>query len=151
METFDFNKILEMVKNNPPPMYLPIRPLKNYGLMWDRYTNDGYHLLILKIPVMLHLCGYVGVPKTHPFYGLNDISDPRLTDINIHGGITYTGNHHRKMKKSKWYIGFDCAHAFDIIPGFKIYSPLKFVDCTYKTIDYVKNETEYLYKQLKTL
>jgi hypothetical protein len=86
METIDINKILEMVKNNPPPMYLSIQPLKNYGLMWDKYTYDGYHLLILKIPVMLHLCGYVGVPKTHPLYNLDDTTDPRLTDINIHGG-----------------------------------------------------------------
>jgi hypothetical protein len=36
-----------------------------------------------------HLCGYLGVPPAHPWYGLM-VSDTATDDIRVHGGITYS-------------------------------------------------------------
>jgi hypothetical protein len=57
-----------------------------------------------------HLCGYVQIPKDHPYYekGYDDIN------IDCHGGFTYsevmgTDNEH--------WIGFDCMHSYDYCPS----------------------------------
>ena len=47
-------------------------------------------------------CGYVQVSKRLPI---------NTASINCHGGITYANK--EVDDKNKWYIGFDCAHAFD--------------------------------------
>lgn len=36
---------------------------------------------------MGHLCGYIGVPKGHPWYG----KDHDMIEANVHGGLTYFG------------------------------------------------------------
>lgn len=66
-------------------------------------------------------CGYVAVTRDHPCYG-KGMSD--LQFLEAHGGITYghgcTGEicHVPKEGESDdvWWIGFDCAHAWDLIP-----------------------------------
>ena len=37
-----------------------------------------------------HLCGYLGVPKDHPWYG----KDYDEVDVEVHGGLTYYGQEH---------------------------------------------------------
>ena len=58
-----------------------------------------------------HRCGYVGMPKDHPAYG---IGYEKLYDIKCHGGLTYSDDHAPdKEPDGRWYIGFDCAHSGD--------------------------------------
>ncbi len=55
-----------------------------------------------------HPCGYVSVPRNHPFYDKDywDIDDR----IKVHGGLTYSG----KMGESNdFWFGWDYAHADD--------------------------------------
>lgn len=51
-----------------------------------------------------HLCGYVQIPKTHPYFNQKEI------DLDCHGGITFNEAH------EEHWVGFDCGHSGDIIP-----------------------------------
>lgn len=70
------------------------------------------------------LCGYVGVPPTHPDYG----SDYADVDVSVHGGLTFAGKcqedglicHRVEVGEDDdvWWLGFDMAHWLDVIPQF---------------------------------
>jgi hypothetical protein len=81
-------------------------------LLEDKGTFEGFDYLILRMP-MGHLCGYVAIPPSHPFYqkGYCEIED--CYDISVHGGLTFAGPGLEPMQKDTWYLGFDCAHCND--------------------------------------
>lgn len=54
-----------------------------------------------------HLCGYVIVPKGHPWEKMNTLE----IDCDVHGGLTYEENTEEGLE-----IGFDCAHYRDETP-----------------------------------
>lgn len=58
---------------------------------------------------MGHLCGYITIPKDHPWHGkaYEDI------DVGVHWGLTFADFN----KNEEFEIGFDCAHLYDLIPG----------------------------------
>jgi len=117
---------------------------------WDNepdrveWTYLNLKCLILRASEMRHLCGYVGLPKWHPCYGrlYNDI------DIEVHGGLTFSeqGDGERQ-DKDLWWLGFDCAHAWDLVPGMRV-DYLTTEKLAYRNIEYVKKETEHLAEQL---
>jgi hypothetical protein len=72
------------------------------------------------------LCGYVGVSEGHPWFGKNydDV------DADVHGGLTFAGPCQGGSEEgsichipsagepdSVWWLGFDCGHAFDLLPA----------------------------------
>jgi hypothetical protein len=79
---------------------------------WMAHRNDhGYN------------CGYIIVNRSHP-WACKNYSE--LTDIKVHGGITYSKpieyvrEYVREdVREDSWIIGFDCAH---------IYKDLTFVE-----------------------
>src|SRR5262252_4875039 len=93
-------------------------------------------------------CGYVGVPAGHPAY------QQAYTDVNVevHGGLTYAGEcsppicHIPKPDQSDdvWWLGFDCGHCFDLLPGFVAYERRVGFDLSknevYRDLAYVKAE-----------
>jgi len=93
-------------------------------------------------------CGYVAIPKGHPMReGLN------LDDIEVHGGITYgaecdgdpaNGVCHVAANGDDdvLWVGFDCAHYGDLVPGL-------IDDGEYRTVDYVVAETLSLARQVR--
>lgn len=85
------------------------------------------------------LLGYVRVPTGHPCHGkhYDDI------DINAHGGLTFSGD---KKRDGDYWIGFDCAHINDLIPGVRGFCER---DATYKNIAYVRRECESIARQIK--
>lgn len=123
--------------------------------------KNGLACLIVRNP-MGALCGYVGVPKEHPCY--NKPYDE--VDVDVHGGLTFSDPCYESDNPAKgichiseeevWWLGFDCAHCYDItpkpIPGFTPFwkDPL-FGDCTYKDFEYVTNEVNKLAVQLATI
>lgn len=54
-----------------------------------------------------HYCGYVDVPKSHPFYE-TDYMNPKIEDLDVHGGVTYADSN-----GDFWRFGWDAAHAGD--------------------------------------
>ena len=54
--------------------------------------------------------GYVALPSTHPFYGLdyNELNE----HIDVHGGLTYSKSYTYE-DEVYWLIGFDTMHGFD--------------------------------------
>ena len=122
------------------------------------------------------LCGYVGVPKGHPWYRKGYLNDEIV--VNVHGGLTFseacdpeaTEDHgichvpEEGRPHDIWWLGFDCAHAFDATPGLDARtrqyakempgfvadvpdSPL--FHRTYKDVAYVENEVRNLALQAK--
>lgn len=73
------------------------------------------------------LCGYVGVPEGHPWFGLDyDRVHEKigLDAVQVHGGLTYAAPCEGEIchvpepgRPEVWWLGFDCAHAFDYVPA----------------------------------
>src|SRR5262245_60814744 len=80
------------------------------------------------------LCGYVGVPPEHPFFEM-DYGNERMWSLNVHGGLTYSDHcsghicHTPALGEpdTVWWLGFDCGHLLDYIPG------MPFPSGTYRT------------------
>lgn len=104
------------------------------------------------------LCGYVGVPPGHPAHGR------RYSEVLVdcHGGLTFTGSCEPGIDDTvgichlaepgapePWWLGFDCAHAGDLIPSMQAY--LSMSDGTYRDIEYVAEECRQLAAQLVKL
>ncbi len=98
---------------------------------WTDPTT-GYPCLIVRGPVGA-LCGYVGIPMSHPLYGKH-YDKTHDHDIHVHGGITFAGGcmkhggeeagicHHDPKDGPRWWFGFDCAHAGDQAPKMNEYN-----------------------------
>ncbi len=112
---------------------------------------------------LAHRCGYVRIPKGHPWHGITDqllqfgkwgdngyIVKP--AGIDVHGGLTFSDT---DTSDSSWWVGFDCNHSFDMpdpeLPGFQP-SMLQFHSNNPKDIcsqEYVESECQSLCKQAK--
>ena len=110
-------------------------------------------------------CGYVGVNDGHPYFkkGYDDV------EADVHGGLTYAdlcegepgeGICHLPAPgepDAVWWLGFDCAHAWDRRPGDEamwreIGKPelaLPEPNARYRTLQFVKDECAKLAAQLK--
>lgn len=136
-----------------------------------RDPETGYPCLVNRGP-MGALCGYVGVPKGHPYHG----REWDNIDVAVHGGVTFAkGCQHSEdpafgvchipdpgEPDDVWWIGFDCAHFQDLIPEMNklrrqmpelqiLYKETEaegYPD-TYKTLGWVEAEIADLAKQLK--
>ena len=121
----------------------------------------GYSCKI-KRNMMGSLCGYVKVPKDHPFFGKSYDDIP----IEVHGGLTYAEN----LDDGYW-IGFDCGHSGDLSPysnkqrelnpffkelhedlqkTLKEFNPNCAWIETYKNIEYVIVECQKMVEQLRS-
>lgn len=136
----------------------------------------GLPCLIVRGPVGA-LCGYVGVYPGHPFYGqeygftCKDCDAWNDTDgneyrscthcpddkVNVHGGLTYSGACQGDIchvaaegELEPWWFGFDCAHAYDLVPSYRMDTRL-WKDGSYRDLTYVKAEVTSLARQLKDL
>lgn len=129
----------------------------------DEETNYGCY--IYRHPRMGHLCGYVDIPADHPLFGIdyrNTIFNMVIGNLEVHGGITFTGRLENLYNNKElpryldelhdWLIGFDCNHAEDYAPlsYCKPYGELD-VKREYRDAGYVAAECKKLAKQLKKL
>jgi len=107
------------------------------------------------------LCGYVGVPKTHPLYK----ADYDKPNVDVHGGLTFAGECQEKVNHCEgichvapgeddvWWLGFDCHHYRDIAPrdmGRDEYALERKFDAKYRNFAYVTNQVTNLAAQLAT-
>jgi len=85
----------------------------------------------------------------------------RVQDIEVHGGLTYAAQW--EGEGDLWWFGFDCCHAFDLVPGLeaikrelprlpfpKVAIPPEYRD-VYRDESYVRGEVESLARQLARL
>lgn len=73
------------------------------------------------------LCGYINVPKNHPWHGKDVFEGDLFNEISVHGGLTFSGNcctlyQEEAGKPEDWWIGFDCAHYRDYHPSIEKFS-----------------------------
>jgi len=126
--------------------------------------ETGYPCLIVRGPHGA-LCGYVGIPSTHPLYkkGYSEIEQEQES-INVHGGLTYsdvcqhTDNpslgicHLTTAEEDKtWWLGFDAAHAGDYCPHYERFNLTEKYGTymgVYRNVAYVTEQIEELAKQL---
>jgi hypothetical protein len=101
-------------------------------------------------------CGYVGVPNTHPAYGVSYSNyDHPVSNLDVHGGLTYSApcsGHlchvpEPGMPDDVWWFGFDTAHHMDIVPLRMLWEVFK-DHGTYKNQAYVTSEVIHLAEQL---
>ncbi len=89
-----------------------------------------------------------------PWHGLPPDS---LPDIEVHGGVTFADAHEpttyaamalgdNRAEGVTWWLGFDCAHGFDLVPRF--HRQAWMTDETFKDLDYVKAECAHLARQV---
>jgi len=108
------------------------------------------------------LNGYVAIDVDHAFHAV-DYFD---VNVSVHGGVTYASyelpltaitdvlnnkeiyikSPYLNVSKRAWWVGFDCAHAGDIIP--KMSRGIQDIMDTYKDIEFVKAELKQLVDQL---
>ena len=136
-------------------LFYPVRPWENEPdhAEWVQEPS-GYKCRISRMEGSGALCGYVGIPKGHKYWGvIYDEGDEELDAIadDVHGGFTYT----EEGKDGYWYFGFDTTHINDFAPklvellielGRK---DLPFTDCmNYKTWEFVEDQIFWLGKRL---
>jgi len=130
--------------------------------------ETGLDCLIVRGPSG-SLCGYVGVPESHPDYekGYDQVevrnrlpsSDEDDKWLEVHGGLTFSDKCRPVEDESKgichtgnvankvvWWFGFDCAHLGDISPSYE--SNMVDYNSSYKGIGYVKREVSNLAFQI---
>lgn len=118
------------------------------------------------------LCGYVGVPASHPYYG----KDYEAPNVEVHGGLTYADKCMEERPNEPegfgvchvvepfenanvWWFGFDCAHFMDFIPGMYtaemrsagLGSVARDSREVYRDVSYVRREVTDLARQLAEL
>lgn len=117
---------------------------------------SGYKCRIKRNPITGTLCGYVGIPRDHRFWGedYNGTNEELYAiEDNVHGGLTYS----QEEDDGWWYFGFDTAHHDDFSP--KIVEllistgrkdlDLKYWDSlNYKAWEYVDDQIYWLGKRL---
>jgi hypothetical protein len=104
------------------------------------------------------LCGYVGVPESHPYFGMD--YDALPDSLDVHGGLTFSDSCHGNEEgrgichpkegaanESVWWFGFDCAHLGDFCPSHdRSYGYAG----SYKSMGYVQSEVASLAAQLSS-
>jgi hypothetical protein len=132
--------------------------------------NTDLDCLMVRNPNSGNWCGYVAVTEGHPFYGkdYNEVYRLRGDDyLDVHGGLTYSDFcmqtddesrfvchvPHPGRPEKVWWLGFDCAHAWDVSPGYMARHPDWPVgaDAVYRDRPYVEAEVRSLAAQLKAV
>lgn len=124
----------------------------------------GYACLMKRSRMSGSLCGYVGVPEGHPWYG----ADYGSISTDVHGELTYGSKCQDGPDEFTichvpgpgepdhlYWLGFDCGHAGDIMPAMEARTrdaglpslPNPYFEETYKPVAYVKAECARLAKQ----
>jgi hypothetical protein len=158
MKTIEYRNIID--KSSWPRGPWDVEPDK---IQWPDAAT-GLPCLAVRIGRFGNWCGYVGVAPSHPLHGV-DYSD---LNFDVHGGLTFSdacrpGEEERGIchvpdegePADVWWFGFDCAHAFDLLPlqeSFfgRIGMPSPLPGDKYRDLAYVKTQCAALAAQLRT-
>jgi hypothetical protein len=137
-------------------LFFAVRPWENEPdhAEWVQEPS-GYKCRIRRNGTTGTLCGYVGIPKEHKFWGVNYDGDEEIHAIaeDVHGGLTYS----QQGDDGWWYFGFDTAHHDDFAPAIVellISTRIdpngpRYHDCmNYRTWEFVEDQIYWLGKRL---
>lgn len=134
---------------------------------WDdepdkaQWIHEELDCLIVRGPAGA-LCGYVGVPESHPYFD-KEYSDLPHEVGEVHGGLTFAARCAQTEDESRhichtgevanklvWWFGFDCNHLYDFAPGYA--DSLEFMNegAIYRNFKYVEGHVNSLAKQLRS-
>ena len=151
-----------------------------------RDEATGYECIIMRANPGGHLCGYVGVPPSHPLHGFAPEAIPADLGVEVHGGVTYAsmcregptpqrrivtearrichvvvgvvptayGSDYRVEEAHAWWLGFECNHVGDVIPGDRAHAAAaasRGILQHYRTDAYVFQEVTNLAAQLHAI
>ena len=107
-------------------------------------TKAGHNAYVLYVNNS-HNCGYVAVPKDHPWH---EDDYYKHYNIEVHGGLTFAGT--ITDIDESWLFGFDAAHLGDKtnMHGMEM---LQEPGDTFKDVDYMANQCELLSRQIKEM
>jgi hypothetical protein len=123
-------------------------------LQWPE-EQTGFVCLILRSPRMGYLCGYVGVPRGAPAWGLED-REARRRGVECHGDVTYSDDRppceagSSLLPPGLWWLGFHCSNASDAFPGLDGIG-MGIPGMEYRALGHVRAECEGLARQLAAL
>ncbi len=107
-------------------------------------------------------CGYVGISEGHPLYGKDCNDDDDYLQLLVHGGVTFSARCQPQDDNSHgvchvpdpgepdhvWWIGFDCAHAYDLSPGNHRFPHLRLREEEYRNVAFARAQCAELARQL---
>lgn len=132
----------------------PTKKQAAYPQPWDnepdsvKFTYRGYRCWVKRNLSLGVLCGYVALTPDDKFFEA-DYDSPLCSNLTVWGGLTYSG-----WQQDRFWLGFDCAHATDLIPQqvslrqAGMLGPAAITAETYKDVAFVKNELRQLVDQL---
>jgi hypothetical protein len=129
---------------------------------YHEFWYKGRPCKIVRHRELLHLCGYVGVPRDSPLYMI-DYDEAFCGEkecnlhtvewfVKVHGGVTFSG--WLDKEDNYWYFGFDCAHVGDLVPKIIVFSQFGLLaeeNSVYRDMKYVKRQCKILVKQILEL
>lgn len=77
------------------------------------YGNSKY-LIAVAVNDLGYRCGYVGVPKGDPLYGMQ-YDDEIFDSVDAHGGLNFSDTRKFITSDDLWFFGFDCGHCGDAV------------------------------------
>lgn len=158
------SEVIELTEVPPADqmkLLYPNRPWESEPDTAEWYdARTGYKCRIERQKSSGTLCGYVGVFKGHPVWGVNYNDADWENSISVHGGLTFSDTDDNEVH---WF-GFDTAHGGDFCPGI-VESMLKYAPHSahksrwmqgygnedYRTWEYVENEVRKLVAALWAL
>lgn len=81
---------------------------------YKKLCNDSKYLIAVAVNDLGYRCGYVGVPKGDPLYGMQ-YDDEIFDNISVHGGLSFSGTRKFITSDDLWFFGFDCGHCGDAV------------------------------------
>ncbi len=114
-------------------------------------VESGY-LCAMRRNEMGAWCGYVAVTDKHPAHGIHaqDVGN----QLYCHWGVTYSdfgapteNPAETETVSNLWWFGFDCCHAYDLVPAFGCLRNPNLKD-KYRDVAYVKDQINKLVAQL---
>lgn len=147
-------------------------------IQWQDQAT-GLVCLAVRNGIMGNWCGYVGVPESHPAFGLhyeevNHLAEPDedgYRGLQVHGGLTFSNTCDEDEQElgvchvpapgqldRVWWLGWDAAHGSDLVPGTAALFSEELRGLLaarpgyeYRTLAYVQAECAHLAQQLHTL
>lgn len=82
---------------------------------YKKLCNDSKYLIAVAVNDLGYRCGYVGVPKGGPLYGMQYDDEIIFDNISVHGGLSFSDIRKFITSDDLWFFGFDCGHYGDAV------------------------------------